>query len=188
MNTPNTTCLAFALSILCLPVTWSSADADIVRFNADIPNLGTVELVVNTDNISPAVVSAVGQQAANAVGFAVRLMQDWSQWGMEGAYQMESRYGDTVMFYGQRMSYTQVLDDRYAFARRWPAREYRIDPHSVVAQCDAVCHVSAEYDFIAEDPASGAGSAGRSTLEMILQPAGGRFVVVAEDGRVLFRH
>ena len=182
-----TTPLAFAFALGLTATFTAPALADIVRFNAEIPNLGTVELTVNTDDVSPDAARMAGQREARAVGFAVRMLQDWSRPGTAGARAMSAYYDDAVSFYGSRYSYGQVLDDRYAFASRWPLRDYRVDPTTVQVRCDTTCRVLAQYDFTASNPATGAFSAGRSTLALTLRPTGGDFVIVSEDGRVLSR-
>ncbi|MCB1391067.1 MAG: hypothetical protein KDK12_18285 [Rhodobacteraceae bacterium] len=123
-----------------------------------------------------------------AAAFVQRLMQDWSRPGRDGARRLAGYYDASVEYYGDRYRHAQVLDDRYAFAERWPQRRYDIDPDSVDVSCFDTCYVFATYTFTAQNPSTGAYSAGRSTLELVLVADGDGFVITAENGHVTARY
>lgn len=170
-----------ALVALLTATTSVPAASETLKFNTDIPNFGTVELnIVTPDRTGNRTV-----MSSRAIAYTVRLMQDWSLSGTNGANAMARLYADNVNFYGTNLRHDQVMKDRYATAEYWPDRNYRINPESIQTRCAEVCYVSATYNFDAYNPITNAHSAGRATIDLTLLPSGHSFLITEESGKVV---
>jgi hypothetical protein len=58
-------------------------------------------------------------------------------------------YADKVLYYGQPLTSDQVIDDKEAFMRKWPQRDYRVRPGTLSISCvtEADCYVSAIVEY-----------------------------------------
>lgn len=97
-------------------------------------------------------------------------------------------YGPEVIYYGHPMSRADLLADKRAFIRRWPARRYDVEPGSASKACDAAetrCVVSANLVWRTAGP--GGARAGRSRVSLTLAQTEGGLKIVREGGVTLAR-
>ena len=124
-----------------------------------------------------------------AVAFLARNTSDWSEPNATALARIAEDYADEVLFYGSPHSHAEVMADKRAFARRWPVRDYALDPDTARADCDAArCIVTGEILWDARSPERGAVSRGRSRIEVTLSREGEGFRITAEGGRVIERY
>lgn len=109
----------------------------------------------------------------------------WSDPGDPTGAAIRKFYAKAIKFYGKAIGVDELMEQKLAFARRWPNRHYVARPSSVVVQCSDAhkCNVSGVVDWNASDIASGRRAAGVAAFSMGLQDG----LIDAEAGHVLAR-
>jgi hypothetical protein len=99
-------------------------------------------------------------------------------------------YATKVLFHGRVMTARALTEEKRRFLQRWPHRNYVPRLGTLRTTCNAaaeVCTVRTTFDFTAVNPALGARSEGRAALELGVNVAGERPVIVFETSRVTHR-
>lgn len=95
-------------------------------------------------------------------------------------------YESNVQYYGKARGVDQILAEKRNYLRRWPVRNYVIDPNSLASSCNETqnCSVSGTVSWSASDPASGRNASGMADFRLIFADG----LVVAEDSNVTSRN
>jgi hypothetical protein len=114
-----------------------------------------------------------------------QFIRDWNLPNQQGLARLRSYYASSVLYYGGTASIETILNEKYAFARRWPLRNYSIRPDSLRVDCISQrgCVLQGVMSWDAASPARDAHSAGASSFRYRFLDG----VIVEEDGRVLSR-
>lgn len=106
----------------------------------------------------------------------------WSDPNAQALRQLDRLYADSVTFYGKEISRAALMEEKRAFAERWPVRNYSARRSTFESSCGSdVCAVSATIDWRADSPARGKSATGEAWYELTFDKATGR--IIAEDGR-----
>jgi len=83
-------------------------------------------------------------------------------------------YPETVTYYGKAMPRREVLADKETFIRRWPERQYAIDPSTVRVDCsnDNICTVKGTVGWQARNPNERRLSEGRAAFVLTFDLSG----------------
>jgi clan AA aspartic protease (TIGR02281 family) len=101
-----------------------------------------------------------------AASRAVAYLATWSSpWDPNGD-SIRGYYAPVVNFYGTATSLDDLMEQKHAFAARWPARRYVVRPDTVASQCtdQHTCRVAGVLDW--EASGSNGHSAGVATFAM----------------------
>jgi hypothetical protein len=92
-------------------------------------------------------------------------------------------YGPIVHFHGKGLTREQLLQEKRRAVQRWPEREYKSRPSTVVASCVAAtrCTVRSVYDYRVADPETGRTGKGTEQLRLRVSLADGAPVIVQEE-------
>ncbi|WP_189411023.1 hypothetical protein [Neogemmobacter tilapiae] len=123
---------------------------------------------------------------------AAAFVQDFNRlWSLPNAQAVDTlaeKYALTVNYYGKSLTNFAVIEDKRAFAERWPLREYLIEPGSTAINCDELtCRVETIVAWQTSAPERGARSRGRALQSLTLVWNGSGFRISVEDGTVLER-
>lgn len=125
---------------------------------------------------------------SRAFDFVAAYQAAWSRSNGNAIDSVLSMYGPTVRFFGENWSLSQVRDDKWSFAERWPSRRYRLLGDTVSVSCDSrFCYVRGQVEWAVSSSARSASAAGVSFTDLKLEQVGESFVIVSEDGRVVRR-
>ena len=101
-----------------------------------------------------------------------------------GPRAMREYYADRVIYYGKRMSRSEVLADKQRFIQTYPRRRYDIAPDTLRTECEAGRCVARAVLLWRRARADGASQSGASMLTLVFSAAaGGR--IVQESARTL---
>lgn len=94
-------------------------------------------------------------------------------------------YPPNVQYYGKAQGVDQILTEKRNYIRRWPVRNYVIDPNSLTSSCNEAqnCSISGTVSWSASDPASGRNASGMAEFHLIFADG----LVVAEGSKVTSR-
>ncbi len=83
----------------------------------------------------------------------------------------EGKYPDRVNYYGKVLPKASVLNDKRAFFKKWPVRNYAIQPTSVTINCITISECKAEgiFDWEASGPILNSKGSATFTLVWILE-------------------
>lgn len=153
--------------------------------------------VVHGGNPVPAASVATAAPAARGTPAEQRARDFFSllqsRWSMDNATALatlKDAYADPVGYYGKVLAKQTVLDEKRAFALRWPERTYAARPGSMNVTCEPggrLCTVIAIVDWRAASAARGAVSNGAATYEMQFLQEGGRISIIGESATILNR-
>lgn len=88
-------------------------------------------------------------------------LQAWSQPNPNAMSYMSSIYNDIIDFYDTEMAKPQLIEEKWAFAERWPLREYTARHDTFEISCTGgTCLVAGIIDWNAESPARGKSASG----------------------------
>lgn len=115
----------------------------------------------------------------------------WSTDDTRALQFMNSAYADTVFFYGKTTSKAQIVKEKLAMIKRWPARAYVERAGSLQAECGNItpmsCLVSGIVDWEVRSTARNAVNDGISQFKVVLDFASGRPQVVGENSETVAR-
>jgi hypothetical protein len=102
-------------------------------------------------------------------------------------------YADRLPYFGKPYTRAQVLAELQRFDERWPIRSYRMQPSTLVVDCDEsamTCSASGLLDFDCRSPERGQRSWGRATFAYVLKYASpeARPAIVEESGEAKTRN
>ena len=125
---------------------------------------------------------------------AAQLVIDYlNYWSAPNALTLDAMpdfYATKVLFHGRVMTARALTEEKRRFLQRWPDRTYVPRLGTLQTTCNAaaeVCTVRTTFNFTAVNPALGARSEGRAALELGVNVAGERPVIVFETSRILHR-
>jgi len=120
--------------------------------------------------------------------FITRYHAIWSGSGSDAARALAGFYGDSVRYYGHRLTRAEVLRDKARFAARWPMRDYRVDGRSLRVSCGAeTCRAAYRVHFAARDQAANRSASGTAEARVVLVIRGAELAIIAEESAVLTR-
>jgi hypothetical protein len=124
-----------------------------------------------------------------AFDFLSAINSDWSLPNEQALALMPYYYAPSVTFYGEALSLSEVMAEKWKFAERWPIRSYVVDPSSVSVFCSQIsCTVDAAILWSASSPERGADASGVSTWSVVLTLVDGRLQITGETGKTLKRN
>lgn len=107
--------------------------------------------------------------------------------------QVSQNYAGQVKYFGKPYTREQVLVELQRFYERWPMRSYRMQPSSLVINCDQsamTCAASGLLDFDCRSPERSQRSSGVASFAYVLKYSSPQEspVIVEESGEVKARH
>ena len=115
--------------------------------------------------------------------------QLWSQPNDQSLPLIPSYYAQTIDFYGDIISQAELVSEKEKFAKRWPLRQYFVEPGSAKISCTlAGCMVTSIINWSARSPERNAQASGRSTWDLVLMRFGGRLLISSETGKTISRN
>jgi hypothetical protein len=140
-------------------------------------------------DIAPHSEPSVAAVQAGALEFLVSMNNDWSLPNEIALPRIAEYYAPAVEFYGNTLSHSEVLHEKFTFAERWPVRSYSVEPESVEIRCTSGgCIVDSVIEWQASSPARGANASGYSTWTLVLVPVGEGMLIASESGKTLKRN
>jgi len=136
-------------------------------------------------NIAPDAGSVEGAKA-----FVTEYFRRSSGSADEALAWLSQHYADNVNFFGTQMQRDAILKQKADYLRRWPDREYVIDPDSVAVRCDGnqSCRVTGIIDWSTSSPERKARASGKAGFEIDTIRRGSEPVIVAEFSKVIARN
>jgi hypothetical protein len=120
---------------------------------------------------------------ARALAFTARYHEAWSKPNSLALAFMSGVYAETVQFYGKPTSLHGIMDEKRAFAERWPQRAYSVKGGTEHIICSVTCSVSAVVEWFAQSPLRGKTSSGAAEISFVWNPATEK--IEAETSRVM---
>ncbi len=115
--------------------------------------------------------------------------QLWSQPNDQALPLIPSFYAQTIDFYGNIISQAELISEKEKFAKRWPLRQYFVEPGSARISCTSTgCTVASIINWNARSPERNAQASGRSTWELVLMRFAGRLLISSETGKTISRN
>jgi hypothetical protein len=180
------------------PIMFRTASDDIHFFSTDeIKQFGIEHLSPSSDSSqissaqpstptiqsAPASISGMRDEETAARNFVAELVNSGSLPANQAIAFASNAYAGDVRFYGKQKSLDEILDDKAKFFERWPNRNYRLRPESVIIACSGdVCRVSGEFDWYVSSPQRAKSLNGTASFFYSLS-MNGRIQVVTEDGK-----
>jgi hypothetical protein len=131
--------------------------------------------------------TAVNNEEA-AISFVNRIVDEHLGDMAQALSYVSNNYGTKVVYYGKRLSLTEVIADKQAYMERWPIRQTSIRQQSIRSKCDIDnCFVTGIYDWAVSNPPLKKKAFGSATFGygFALTP---EMIVIYEDGKVLERN
>ena len=125
-----------------------------------------------------------------AAVFVQKYFAHWSADDGQALRFLEEMFDDRVDFYGASRLKRDIIKEKIAFIKRWPARVYVERQKSVQIFCNQAtkqCSVTGLIDWEARSSARNAVAAGVSSFSFVLDFTRGDLRVVSEDGAVIER-
>jgi hypothetical protein len=125
-----------------------------------------------------------------AAQLVIDYLNYWSAPNVLTLVAMPDFYAPKVLFHGRVMSARALTEEKRRFVQRWPNRNYVPRLGTMRTTCNArakVCTVRTTFDFTAGNPEQGTRSQGRAALELGVNIAGERPVIVFETSQVIRR-
>jgi hypothetical protein len=90
-----------------------------------------------------------GAASSTAANVALRYWSAWSSPNEVALPTLQALYADEIDFFGQPRSKRYVMREKTGMARRWPERDYVVDPSSVRTACrpDGYCEVTGRFRY-----------------------------------------
>lgn len=124
-----------------------------------------------------------------AIGMIVAINADWSLPNEAAFSRLPKYYGNIVNFYGSQMTKIEVLQEKNAFAERWPLRTYEVDLSATRVTCSGErCEVESLIYWRAASPERGKEASGTSTWNLVLQEYVDGYRIAAESGETIRRN
>ncbi|MGO4909823.1 hypothetical protein ACEN2J_15980 [Pseudorhodobacter sp. W20_MBD10_FR17] len=159
----------------------SSMRPDSLRAPATVANLPA--------SVTPPVAPKYPTIEESAVVLLASINSDWSLPNEQALPRLAAYYAPGVDFFGKSMSHAEVMADKKAFAKRWPIRDYLVEPGSVRMDCSSEgCAIESTIAWVAASPQRGAKASGRSTWTLLLVASGGTLKIASEGGKTLKRN
>jgi hypothetical protein len=117
-----------------------------------------------------------------------RLQEVWSGDPERYLQVANDSYEDTVHYYGKYQTRDQVLADKRKFVEKWPRRDYRIRPGTLMVTCTPganLCTATGTVDFSVSSAVKTV--SGVATFEYSLEVRGPGAYISTEGGKVLQR-
>jgi hypothetical protein len=100
---------------------------------------------------------------------------------------LDGKYRDQVNYYGRILSKASVLSDKRAFFRKWPVRNYSIQPASVSVTCETTSICKAEGVFNWEASGDILSSKGSATFSLLWVLEGNIWKISSEKSQPVER-
>jgi hypothetical protein len=100
---------------------------------------------------------------------------------------LQRKYRDQVNYYGKLLPKSSVLGDKGDFFRKWPIRNYSVQPSSVTVTCESVyeCKTDGVFDWNASNRNSN--SVGSAAFSFLWTLEGNDWKISSENSRVIQR-
>ena len=130
---------------------------------------------------------ATGEDLAKrARSFVTSIQSRWSDANSAGLGWLDSVYANEVEYYGKPFLGMRCLLKSVAFLSAGQSALYRIQANSMMSQCGTSdCVVNGIIEWEARSRARNAASNGMATFAYALLVSGGRFLISAENGKVI---
>jgi hypothetical protein len=138
---------------------------------------------------TPAVPTSSSLELATAQ-FVKKYFSYWSTDNQLALQFLEDAFDENVDFYGASRAKRDILKEKMAMIKRWPARAYIERPGSIKVACSQIetkCRVSGLMDWEVKSEARNAVQSGLSEFAFILDYSRGTPKIVSETGSVLER-
>lgn len=125
-----------------------------------------------------------------AKAFASDYFAHWSEGNGDSLRFFATVYASKVIFYGQEIDRTLLLQQKRNYADRWPVRVYSAIPDTMRSFCNAstkTCVVTGTVAWDCRSPARKARSTGTANFSMTIAFTNGTGQLTAESGSVISR-
>jgi hypothetical protein len=122
--------------------------------------------------------------------FVKRYFSYWSADNQQALEFLDAALDEQVLFYGVKRSKRDILKEKGAIIRRWPARAYIERPDSIRINCDSskmTCAVGGVMTWEARNEVRNAVASGVSEFTFVFDYSRGVAKIIYEDGKVLER-
>ncbi len=136
-----------------------------------------------TMRTKPVPTIAAPSDEARALRFIAEYHDAWSRANPDALAFMSTVYAESVGFYGKAVSRDEVLNEKAAFAERWPVRAYSGKHSSERVVCASTCTVSGVVEWFAHSPRRAKSSSGVADFSLTWDPSTSR--IMSETGQVL---
>lgn len=126
---------------------------------------------------------AAPSDETRALRFIAEYHDAWSRANPDALAFMSTVYAESVGFYGNAVSRDEVLNEKAAFAERWPVRAYSVKHSSERVVCASTCTVSGVVEWFAHSPRRAKSSSGVADFSLTWDPSTSR--IMSETGPVL---
>lgn len=126
---------------------------------------------------------AAPSDETRALRFIAEYHDAWSRANPDALAFMSTVYAESVGFYGKAVSRDEVLNEKAAFAERWPVRAYSVKHSSERVVCASTCAVSGVVEWFAHSPRRAKSSSGVADFSLTWDPSTSR--IMSETGPVL---
>jgi hypothetical protein len=153
---------------------------------AHLPRL-LPSLVAPTEPAAPA---EAGTLEERAKAFAGDYFAHWSETNGQALGYFAAAYAAKVVFYGQKIDRPTLLQQKRAYAERWPVRVYSARPDSVRAFCNPAtntCVITGIVDWDCRSEQRNARSTGSANFSLTVSFDQGQRQILAEAGSVISR-
>jgi hypothetical protein len=143
-----------------------------------------------TGRSAPTEGGAEESRELEAERFLTEVMAVWSGDDAEALKWCEDRYTELVDYYGKKVPFRTVYQDKAHFLKRWPVRRYAVRPGSVQVLCGPdTCTVRGIVDWECESPGRGARASGVATAryELIMRAGASPFIAGEQSEAVVQR-
>lgn len=120
-----------------------------------------------------------------ALQFANLYYQAWSLTDSKALSFLQTIYPESLSFYGEAKSKDFIMNEKAAFASRWPIRAYSIKAGTEKVECDTLCRITGVAEWFASSPQRRQTSSGQSEFLLIWNPRTGR--LDSESGKVIVK-
>lgn len=100
---------------------------------------------------------------------------------------LEGKYPNEVNYYGKTLAKGAVLSDKRAFFKKWPIRNYSIQPDSIAVACKTAYECKSESVLDWEASGSILNSKGSATLTLLWALEGDEWKIKSESSRPIAR-
>jgi hypothetical protein len=117
------------------------------------------------------------------------LNEVWSGRLDQDPFDVVNLYAPEVQYYGDMWTKAKIIEDKIAFAARWPVRDYKLLPERSYVTCNEfnVCSVRSFVSWSVKNPNTSKAAAGESKFDLVLRYENNRFFIVEESSTVIKR-